>query len=165
MIAVKDNVHWHRQVGVYGVCVRDERLLVIHKNGGPYTVRFDLPGGSIEPNETLSDALHREFQEETGITVNIIDQIGTRDFVVPWTREGYPHTHSHHIAIFYSVEYVSGDVQNSPNIDDSNGAEWLDLNHFTQDNSSPLVIQAAEWVRKRIIPVDARQYAEWDIKR
>lgn len=30
--------------GVYGICQRDGRLLVIHKGRGPYSGRYDLPG-------------------------------------------------------------------------------------------------------------------------
>ena len=37
---------YHRAFGVYGICVEDGNLLVINKNGGPYTNRYDLPGGS-----------------------------------------------------------------------------------------------------------------------
>jgi 8-oxo-dGTP pyrophosphatase MutT (NUDIX family) len=44
---------------------------VIHKNGGPYINRFDLPGGTVEPDESLFKAIHREFAEETGITIEV----------------------------------------------------------------------------------------------
>ncbi|KIL39455.1 hypothetical protein SD70_20000 [Gordoniibacillus kamchatkensis] len=161
---MQENVAWHRQLGVYGICVKDSKLLVIHKNGGPYNSRYDLPGGSIEPNEPLPAALHREILEETGVSVRIIGHIGTRDFVVPWTRERYSHTHSHHIAIFYEVEYISGDVRFSPNVDDSSGAEWLDADRFAWDNSSPLVMQAVEWLAQRTIPVDTRYFTAWETK-
>lgn len=30
--------------GVYGICMREGRLLVIHKGRGAYTGRYDLPG-------------------------------------------------------------------------------------------------------------------------
>jgi len=56
---------FHRAFGTYGIYYNDGKLLVIHKQGGPYTYRYDLPGGSLEDFETLPDALDREFQEET----------------------------------------------------------------------------------------------------
>lgn len=31
--------------GVYGVCLKDEKLLCILKTRGPYQGRYDLPGG------------------------------------------------------------------------------------------------------------------------
>ena len=45
---------YHRAFGVYGIYVEAGKLLVINKNGGPYINRFDLPGGSLEEGETLS---------------------------------------------------------------------------------------------------------------
>lgn len=158
-----ETVHWHRHVGVYGICIRNNELLVIHKNGGPYTGRYDLPGGSIEPNESLIGALHREFHEETGIAVSVVGHVGTRDYVLPWIREGYSHTHCQHIALFYEVLVVAGDVADSPRIDDSNGAEWLDLANLNGDNSSPLVMQAVDWTKSRSIPVQTEYFEDWII--
>lgn len=48
----------HRPFGVYGVALKDNKLLVIQKKGGPYDNRFDLPGGSLELNEDLNQALY-----------------------------------------------------------------------------------------------------------
>lgn len=36
-----------------------------------------LPGGGVDEGETSQDAIHRELQEELGITVNDIVEIGT----------------------------------------------------------------------------------------
>nr|WP_272508995.1 hypothetical protein [Psychrobacillus psychrodurans] len=44
---------------MYGVCIQDERLLVINKNGGPYINRLDLPGGSLEEKESLTNAMKK----------------------------------------------------------------------------------------------------------
>lgn len=33
-------------LGVYGVCIKDNRVLSIKKTRGPYKNRYDLPGGS-----------------------------------------------------------------------------------------------------------------------
>ncbi|MCM3629768.1 NUDIX domain-containing protein [Paenibacillus glycanilyticus] len=60
--------HWHRHLGVYGICLNEEKLLVIRKGGGPYFGRYDLPGGTVEANESLVGAMHREFLEETGLS-------------------------------------------------------------------------------------------------
>jgi 8-oxo-dGTP diphosphatase len=35
----------------------------------PYNGYLELPQGKVEANETLSDAVHRELREETGLTV------------------------------------------------------------------------------------------------
>lgn len=55
--------------GVYGVCFKDNKLLCIEKNAGPYRGRFDLPGGSQEIGEGLTETLTREILEETGYSI------------------------------------------------------------------------------------------------
>jgi 8-oxo-dGTP diphosphatase len=65
--------------------VRDERLLVIHrqKRGETYDA---LPGGKLEPGETPEQAAVREVAEETGMTVRVgapvlvLDNEGRREF-------------------------------------------------------------------------------------
>ena len=56
--------------GVYGVCFKDGKLLCIEKTRGPYQHRFDLPGGSQEVGEGLTETLKREVMEETGYTLS-----------------------------------------------------------------------------------------------
>lgn len=48
-------------IGVYGVYIKDNKLLCIRKERGPYKNRFDLPGGSQKEYESLTETLVREF--------------------------------------------------------------------------------------------------------
>ncbi|WP_199427054.1 NUDIX domain-containing protein, partial [Thermaerobacillus caldiproteolyticus] len=70
---------FHRAFGVYGIYFEDGKLLVINKNGGPYINRFDLPGGSLEEAESLTNALKREFLEKTGLEVKVVKCLGVID--------------------------------------------------------------------------------------
>jgi ADP-ribose pyrophosphatase YjhB (NUDIX family) len=140
------------------------KLLVIRKKGGPYNGRYDLPGGTIEPYETIVSAVVREFVEETGTQVGVAGNIGVKDFIVPWTREGFEHTHCHHIALFYEVDYRSGDIRESPNIDDSAGTEWVHLDALHADNSSPLVMEAKSWLETGELDFRNKEYEAWDVK-
>ena len=56
-------------IGIYGICIKDNGLLCIRKEKGPYRNRFDLPGGSQKEHEGFTETLIREFKEETGYTV------------------------------------------------------------------------------------------------
>jgi hypothetical protein len=78
------NNRYHRAFGVYGIYVEGGKLLVINKKGSPYKNRFDLPGGSLKDGETLSEAIQREFLEETGLEIEIEENIGVIDFKLPW---------------------------------------------------------------------------------
>src|SRR5690625_4186016 len=119
------NHKFHRAFGVYGIYVENEKLLVINKNGGPYINRFDLPGGSLEEGETLSEAMRREFFEETGLVIEIKENIGVIDFKLPWLWREF--TDVHHIAVYYAVRKIGGEVKLPQQFEgqDSLGAVWV----------------------------------------
>lgn len=58
--------------GAYGVVVRDGQILVVRGPSG----RWHLPGGGLEPNETVDEALRREILEETGYVVASSERLG-----------------------------------------------------------------------------------------
>lgn len=59
------------EVAVGAVCVHDGRLLLIRRGRGVAVGRWSLPGGRVEPGETLEDAVRRELREETGLEVTV----------------------------------------------------------------------------------------------
>jgi ADP-ribose pyrophosphatase YjhB (NUDIX family) len=58
----------HTRLGVGGVLIRDGRVLV---NRAVYRTRFTIPSGYVERGEAVENALVREFEEETGVTVRV----------------------------------------------------------------------------------------------
>lgn len=123
-----------------------------------------MPGGSIEPNETMLGTIIREFKEETGLVVQVKGQIGSKDIIIPWTRAGYEHTHCHHIFVLYEVEYIAGHINSSPNIEDSSGAVWIDTAELNEDNSSPIVMATKEWIETSRFNIEPVEYTDWIIK-
>ena len=47
----------------------DGRLLLIERGRGPAIGQWSVPGGRVEPGETMTDAVVREVAEETGLAV------------------------------------------------------------------------------------------------
>ncbi|PKR82626.1 NUDIX hydrolase [Heyndrickxia camelliae] len=157
------NKKYHRAFGVYGIYVKDGKLLVINKNGGPYINRFDLPGGSLEEGETLSEAMKREFLEETGLEMEIEENIGVIDFKLPWLWNQF--THVHHIAVYYSVKCIGGTIKLPEQFkgQDSLGAVWVSEKDVSLDNASPLVLKAFEWLKTKNLGINADIYKEWKV--
>ena len=65
--------NFHSHFGVYAAIFRNKQreILLIKKARGPYTGRWDLPGGSPEINELLEETLIREIKEETDCTLKM----------------------------------------------------------------------------------------------
>ena len=83
--------------GVYGICYEKGKLLCIEKTRGPYQHRFDLPGGSQEAGEGLTETLKREVLEETGYTLSRYSNPRIYDVMVQEEAQDFA---VHHIMAF-----------------------------------------------------------------
>lgn len=64
------HVIWsHFSLGVGGLLVHQGRVLLTQRNIEPNPGQWVLPGGYVETEETLDQAIVREFNEETGLEV------------------------------------------------------------------------------------------------
>ena len=84
-----------KRISVRGIIKTKKGLVTIfrRKNGTEYYV---IPGGGVDNNENLEDALKRELKEELNIEVNIINL-------------AFKNETNDRIEYFYECEYLSGD--------------------------------------------------------
>ena len=66
-------------VAADGVVVKEGKILLISRATEPFMGMWMLPGGMIEPGETLKQACAREVREETGLIVEPTRVIGVYD--------------------------------------------------------------------------------------
>ncbi len=54
----------------------DDKILLIKRNTRPFVGYWALPGGRMDPGETLDQTVVREVKEETGLEVKILYVVG-----------------------------------------------------------------------------------------
>ncbi|MDF2717143.1 MAG: hypothetical protein K0R28_4068, partial [Paenibacillus sp.] len=52
----------------------------------------------------------------------------------------------------------------SPNFDDSDGADWIAIESLHEEEASPLVRDAVLWIRTGQLPVEAARFDDWQVR-
>ena len=148
-----------KHFGVYGVCIREGRILCIRKTRGPYRGRFDLPGETPEEGESLVETLKREMLEETGFQVSAIHQNTIREVFVMVPEIA----RVHHEFVLFTIDIEEKGAQTiedfvtSEEKNDSKGIRWVPLEEVSVENASPLVLEAARPSKT----FEAKYYEQW----
>ncbi|MBM3222649.1 MAG: NUDIX domain-containing protein [Candidatus Tectomicrobia bacterium] len=66
-------------VGVGGAVVHEGRLLLVRRASRRGRGNWQVPGGFIEPDETIEQAVVREVEEEAGVTAAVEGVLGLRN--------------------------------------------------------------------------------------
>jgi 8-oxo-dGTP diphosphatase len=95
------------------------KVLLIRRGRAPYEGHWAIPGGFVEPHETLEQAALRELHEETGITLPHAEQLRVFDAVDRDPRE----------RVISVVHWCLADAaEHAPRgSDDASEAAWFDL--------------------------------------
>jgi 8-oxo-dGTP diphosphatase len=65
-----------RPLTVDGIVLLDGKIVLIRRGHEPFKGRLALPGGFVEKDETVEQAVVRETKEETGLATEIVRLIG-----------------------------------------------------------------------------------------
>lgn len=131
----------YTHLGVYGVLLENNKILLIKKARGPHKGKWDLPGGSIEFGEEPYETLKREFYEETGIT-ELEGRIRTaKSYTLIYQYKENQLEELHHIGIIYDVEIINNNFKLKTYGDeqDSLGASWITLDEIKKIEVTPFV--------------------------
>jgi len=130
-------------VGV-GAVIFDElgRVLLIQRGTEPHKGRWSIPGGLVELGETVLDAVRREVQEETGITVEpkavveVVDRIYTE-------RDGdRSRIRFHYVVIDYWCRLIDGEARSDS---DAAAVCWASASEWRENYAlEPITIEVIE---------------------
>lgn len=138
----------YKQLGTYGLIIREGKILLIKKNGGPYDGKLDLPGGTIEFCERPVETLKRELMEEVGIEVNSFELFDADSVSFDWKFKEDVIVQVHHTGIFFKVNDYKNDIRKSVEIDEQNddslGAEFYDIESLSKEQLSEIAILELE---------------------
>lgn len=104
-----DYIHWGEySLGVGGILLQEGKALIVQRAINPGRGRWTIPGGYVEQNEKIEDAVVREFWEETGIYTEPVSVLAVKDRPVdsPGTK--------HDIYIVFLLRYVKGQLTPDP---------------------------------------------------
>jgi 8-oxo-dGTP diphosphatase len=93
----------------------DGRVLLVRRARPPLAGAWTLPGGRVEPGESLRDAVLREVLEETAVAARVVCELGA----VPVACEGFS---------FLIHEHLLVPIRGSPALqagDDAAEARWV----------------------------------------
>lgn len=130
-----------KHLGAYGLIIKDEKIVLIKKVGGPYNGKLDLPGGTIEWGETPEQTLIRELNEEVGIDVIKYELFDANSIVFEWIHKEELEI-GHHLGIFYKVlDYnneLLEDIKIDEKNDDSLGAKFYEIGKLKKSELSDI---------------------------
>ena len=132
-------------IRVYATAIKDEQVLVLHEEyAGEQLMK--LPGGGLEFGEGVLDCLHREFEEELNVKINILGHLYTQeDFVVSRFRDN-----EQLLTVYYLVEIIDENdfLIMDPCIEKT---EWIPIN--TDENPFILPVDkiAFEKLKERLL--------------
>ena len=92
------------------------RILVVKQSTGPFAGAWLLPGGEVERDERVEDAVRRELREETGYTAAALRAVALYEVrSVPPGR--------FHILLHM---YRAGELDGAPRAETGSAVRWID---------------------------------------
>jgi ADP-ribose pyrophosphatase YjhB (NUDIX family) len=87
-VAIPERYNKGYNIGVGGAVVREHKLLLVRRASRHGHGNWQLPGGFIEPDETMEQAVVREVAEETGVVSEVEAVLGLRSRYDPESGNG-----------------------------------------------------------------------------
>lgn len=135
----------HPIVGVGGVVIRGNRVLLIRRGREPLKGEWSIPGGMLELGESLADGVKREVQEETGLRVRPIEALVVLDRV----EKNGERVRYHYVIVDYVCRSTGGRLKSGSDVLDARWVEREELSRYRiTPKAATVIADAFEWVKQ-----------------
>ncbi len=124
-------------VGVGGVVIHRNRVLLIRRGGEPLKGEWSIPGGMLELGEELAEGVRREIKEETGLEVEPVEVLDVFDRIM---RVG-SRVQYHYVIVDYACQWKRGRLKPGSDVVDARWVRREDLPqyHLTEKATSVIL--------------------------
>jgi len=135
----------HPIVGVGGIILHRDRVVLIKRGKEPGLGQWSIPGGVVRTGETLREAVVREVLEETHLEVEVLSlaKVLERIFRDPECRVAY-----HYVLVDFHCGYKGGELRSDSDAED---ARFVPLESLSSYQIAPVtleVIHRVAWLEK-----------------
>lgn len=128
-------------VGVGGVIVEGDRLVLIKRRFEPLAGRWSLPGGTLEVGEPLEVGVARELFEETGLVVRVGPVVEVFDRIL---RDEVGKVKYHFVLVDYLCLPVGGTLEAGDDVSEALWVPFDDLAPYDLTEKATSVIRRAQ---------------------
>lgn len=134
-------------VGVGGLVIENDRVLLIRRGSPPLEGEWSIPGGALEVGEVLAKGVERELTEETGLVVRVLCLLEVFDRIIR-DAEGRPVYHF--VILDYLCERSSGEAHAASDVLNVAWTREEELGAFHLSDAAERVVRNAfRTVRER----------------
>lgn len=137
-----DGSSWPR-LGASAALWRGDEVLLVQRAFAPLAGYWSLPGGHVDPGETIEHAARRELHEETGAEAGPLHFVGMRE-VIKYKPDGALSVHF--LLAVYTGAYVGGTIAAADDAADALWRPYQDLGDLLTLDGVDAAIQAAHQV-------------------
>lgn len=126
------------RLGSAAIVEKDGRVLLGVRNKEPESGKWVLPGGKVEPFESFEDAVKRELLEETGLEIDVGEQLGVYEIIAP--------PDEHRVIVYSRAMVKSGELRSAS---DSSNVRFFSKDELAGLNVTPFVrrvLRDAGWL-------------------
>jgi 8-oxo-dGTP diphosphatase len=142
----------HPIIGVGGVVIQGNRVLLIRRGSEPLKGEWSIPGGMLELGESLRDGVKREVLEETGLKVRPMEVLTVFDRI----QKNGERIQYHYVIVDYVCRQTGGLLKSGSDVLDARWVERAELPRYKiTPKAAAVIADAFNWVvgRRQASPI------------